>query len=441
MSDKIQIMIVDDNQSTRDNIRKLLEFEPDIEVTCEAASGEEAIRKAKIMAPDVILMDINMPGMDGIAATEAISNEVPQCLIVIISVQGEQEYLRRAMFAGAKDYLVKPFEGDELLQCIRHIYEREQKRRDKFVPIVKTPTLGKVITIFSTKGGIGKTTITTNLAAALGLDAESKVGVIDLDLQFGDVSLFLNTAPKATIADLVTDIENLDGSLLDSYMTKYKDNVKVLAAPLRPEQADSITAAHLAAIIKEMQFNYDYILIDTAPLFNEITFSVLDLSNTIMVATSQDLPTLKNVKLCLEILESLKYPEEKIKVILNRANSIGGMNMKDSEELLKKKIFAAMPSDGRTVVTAVNQGIPFVISNPDTVVAQTMYRLANYFISDDEEHVTAPTKKPLGKGVITKASRIFKTTDSGSKDTKDTRKDTLKEKEQEVVAPEFWSLS
>lgn len=436
MADKIQIMIVDDNQATRDNIRKLLEFEQDMEVTCEAATGEEAVRKARIMLPDIILMDLNMPGMDGIAATEIISSEVEKCLIIVVSVQGEQEYLRRAMSAGAKDYLVKPFEGNDLLEGIRHIYSREQKRREKFVQApAKLLALGKVISIFSTKGGIGKTTIATNLGAALGMDEGNRICLLDVDLQFGDVALFLNIVPKATIADLVKDIENLDAGVLEQYMTPYSNNVKVLAAPARPEQADGISAVHLATIIKELQYHYDYIIIDTAPAFNDIVFNILDASNMIIVATSQDLPTLKNVKLCLEILDSLNYPAEKVKIVLNRANSLGGMNIQDSEALLKRKFLSFMPSDGRTVVTAVNQGVPFVINNPDAAIAQSVFKLANYIISGDEEYITSPAKKPSGsgKGIISKASQFF--TGGGDKKRK------LKNDDKEGMDSSIWSLS
>lgn len=425
MISKMRIMIVDDNKALRDNVRKLLEFEPDMEVICEAASGEEAIRKAKIMVPDIILMDVNMPEMDGIAATEIIASEMPQCLVVVISVQGEQEYFRKAMLAGAKDYLVKPFDGEELVRCIKTVYGREQKKRENFVQ--GTKQLGKVITIFSTKGGIGKTTMTTNLATALGLDEEKKVCIVDMDLQFGDVALFLNIVPKRTIADLMKDIDhidNLDGSILDTYMTKFKDNVRVLAAPLRPEQADDVKVSHLAKIIKEMQYNYDYIVIDTAPIFNDIMFKVLDLSTMIMVATSQDLPTLKNVRLCLEILESLRYPKEKVKVVLNRANSLGGMSVKDSEELLQRKLLVCMPSDGKTVVAAVNQGIPFVISSPETNVAQIMFKLAHYVTSGQEKESVGLTPKSSIRGIISKASQLFKSEADHTKDRKQEKNTT-----------------
>lgn len=396
MADRIRIMIVDDNRAMRDNMRKLLELEEDFDVVSEAATGEDAIKKVKTVMPDIILMDINLPGMDGIATTEIIVDQAPRSLIIMISVQGEQEYFRRAMLAGAKDYLVKPCQGDELLKCIRNIYGREQKKGDVFIPIPKKTALGKVITIFSTKGGVGKTTIATNVATALSFDKSNKVSIVDLDLQFGDVAVFLNLVPRKTIANLVTEKTVLDGKVLDKYMTSYKDNLQVLAAPLRPEQADDVAAEDILGIINEMKNHYDYIIIDTPATFNDVLFNVFDLSDLIMVTTSQDLPSLKNTVVCLETLDSLNYPQEKIKILLNRANDFAGISIKNSEELLKKNILAYLPSNGKAVVAAANQGVPFVIDQPDVLISKMINKVADYIMNRVEEDQSKSPKSKVG---------------------------------------------
>ncbi len=404
MSDKIKIFIADDIAATRTSVCKLLEFESDMVVVGQAGSGEEAVEKVKILQPDVILMDINMPGMDGITATEQIVAQVPNACILIMSVQGEQEYLRRAMVAGAKNYLVKPFSQDELVQAIKQGFIKEKMRRNvlRFEP--KQEVQGKIISVFSTKGGIGKTTISTNLAVALAEKTSANVGIVDADLQFGDVALFLNLVPRATIADLVRDIDNLDAHVLEGYLAQYSDKVKLLPAPIRPEHAETVTGSHLSTILKTMRANFKYTIIDTAPTFSDSMLTVLDASDIVLVVAALDLPTIKNVKLCLEIMESLHYGQDKVKVVLNRADTNGDINIDEVEASLQYKFSATIPSDGKTVVPSVNRGVPFVASHPKTPVAHSIFELARLVADSDWEN---QGQKQLPATVVGRLKRLF----------------------------------
>src|SRR6478735_2581176 len=179
MADQIRVLIVDDIPETRDHLTKLLGFESDIEVVGAASSGAQALQLAAELMPEVVLMDINMPDMDGIAATEKLSAEVPTAAVVMMSVQGEADYLRRSMLAGAREFLVKPFSSDELTTSIRQVYTRERDKQSRMTPVAvatagdgttsqgaRSGEPGTVIAVFSPKGGVGKTTVAVNLAVA-----------------------------------------------------------------------------------------------------------------------------------------------------------------------------------------------------------------------------------------------------------------------------------
>jgi len=402
MGEKIKVLVVDDNESVEKSIAELLAFHPEITAIGGASTAQEAIEKVKSLRPDVVLMDINMPGMDGITAAGIITTEVPTTSVIMMSVQGEAEYMRSSMLAGARNYLTKPFAGEELCKAILQVYANEQKRREKVNLCEKKPARGKIITVFSTKGGIGKTTIATNLATALPLKTGARVAIMDMDLQFGDVALFLNVIPRATIAELVQNIEHLDVQLLDDYMDKSGEKLKVLAAPRRPQEAEPITGSHITAILKSLRQSFDYIIVDTAPSFQETILAVLDASDEVLVVSTTDLPTIKNVKIGIEILQELGYKEDRIKLVLNRFDSESGIERREVEQILNHTFCATLPSDGKVVVASVNRGIPFVLSHPDAPVSQGIFHLAQLIAADDWDPVVKPKA-----GLVTKFKRLF----------------------------------
>ncbi|HWR08542.1 response regulator [Sporomusa sp.] len=405
MAEKIKVFIADDIAATRENICKLMAFDPSLVIIGHAESGIEAVAKVKKLKPDIILMDINMPGMDGITASEQISADVPESTIIMMSVQGEPEYQRRAMAAGAKNYLVKPFSGDELLQAIKQSFKNENPPSNAIRLDSKQKEQGKLITVFSTKGGIGKTTIAANLAVALAAETGLKIGIVDADLQFGDVALLLNLMPRATIADLVQNIEQLDAKLLEDYLVQFNNNVKLLPAPLRPEQAETVTGSHLSAILGTMRSSFSYTVVDTAPTFSDTMLAVLAASDIILVVAALDLPTIKNVKLCLEVMESLHYGAEKVKVVLNKTTTDGDMDVGEVEESLGYKFAATVPSDSNVVLASVNRGVPFVVSHQATPVSQSIDSLVDLVIGS--RRGTELRAGQLALGVVDRVKRLF----------------------------------
>jgi len=395
--EKIRVLIVDDVPETCENIRCLLHFDPRIEVVGEARDGEEAIKKTEKLHPDIILMDINMPVLDGVAATETISLHFPESAIIIMSVQGEQEYLRRAMAAGAREYIVKPFTSDELVSTIYRVYELEQKRKfhyRRWSDQMSRFREGKVVTVFSTKGGVGKTTIAVNLAVSLAKDFRYSVALVDLDLQFGDIAVMLNLKPRQTLSDLVTEYSQLDEELLNSYLLHHTSGIRVLAAPARPEYAEIVSPELVEKVINILKNNYDYVLIDTPGIFTDPVLVALDYAHTILFVLSLDLPTLKNVKLGLEVLDSLHH-KDKVKVVLNRAIPEIGITPTEVEKTLGIPLAAQIPSDGRLVVKSVNKGIPFCLSDPQSRVAESIRQIALHLAGGDGDQELEKRKRGL----------------------------------------------
>ena len=335
MSDKIKTLILDEVATTRDSLKKLIEYQAELEAVGLAGTGEEAIVQAKKLGPDIILMDANVRGGNGVEVIERLSVEAPEAAIIIMSPQGKQEYLQRALLAGAKNYLIKPFDDTELVTMVRQVFKQQQRLKSVLRQGgPSSPQPGKVISIISNKGGAGKTTIAVNLAVALAERPNARVGILDANLQFGDVATYLNLVPRASIADAVAEGELLDEMSLETYMTAFNDRLSLLAAPIRPELAEAITGGNMKSILSQLKKKYEYVVVDTATDFNEITLSVLDESDAIVVLAGSDLPTLKNMKLCLEILQSLKYGDDKVHIVLNRANSAGGLSVQQVEKSL-----------------------------------------------------------------------------------------------------------
>lgn len=381
MENKIKVIIVDDIRETRNNIRTLLQFNSRIEVLGEAENGEEAVTMTGKLKPDIILMDINMPIKDGIKATEEISLSYPESSVIIVSVQGEQEYLRKAMTAGARDFITKPFSGDDLINTVLKTYELEQKRKERIIPKTQEEIKSKVITVFSTKGGVGKTTLVSNTAVAIARETGSKVAILDLDLQFGNIGVFLNVPVKNTIIDLVKESNEIDCKLIEEYLVTHYSGVKILLSPVKPEYAEFITASHVEKIIKCLKENYHYIIIDTPNNLNEVTLTSLDMADKILFVTGLDLPTIKNTKQGLEIMESLHYSKDKLNIVVNRSNEQFGIKNKDFEDTVKYHIWASVPDDDQTVVTSINKGFPFVLTRSETKIAKSIIDLVHELIS------------------------------------------------------------
>jgi pilus assembly protein CpaE len=398
MADQIRVLVVDDIPETRDHLTKLLGFESDIDVVGSAASGREAVDIAVRLSPDVVLMDINMPDMDGITATEQLSASAPGVAVVMMSVQGEADYLRRSMLAGAREFLVKPFSSDELTASIRQVSarEREKASRMQVVPVASVasggggPTTtnesgepGLVVAVFSPKGGVGRTTVAVNLAVAAATELGKRVVIVDGSFQFGDVGVLLNLNPRSkSIADLIPELDAGELDSIDTFLIDHTAGIRVLLAPPTPETAEMITAAGVKKVLESLRMNHDLVVVDCTAFFNDTTLAILDSADVILTMLSLEITSIKNMRLFLEVAEQLGYESGKVRLILNRADSALGIRVADVEHSIGRKVDETIVSDGRSVVYALNRGVPFFLSNREAQVSQDILRLAQSVFGD-----------------------------------------------------------
>jgi pilus assembly protein CpaE len=389
MPDKIRVLVVDDIAETRENVRKLLQFEADIEVIGTARSGKEAVQLADELRPDVILMDINMPDMDGITATGLIRQRNPVAQIVFLSVQGDPNYMRRAMQAGAHDFLTKPPMADELISAVRRAGQMAQVERSRTAQVVASvsaattqPSLGggfvngRVIMVYSPKGGTGVTTLATNLAITLHND-ETRAVLVDGNLQFGDVAVFLNEQGKNTILDLAARADELDTDIIDGVLLKHAaSGIRVLASPPKPEQADHVTADQFSKLVKYLRQAYAYVIVDTAHILNDITLAALDLSDVVVLVCTQDIPAIKNVRLFLDLLATIGIQRDRLCLVMNKYDKRISITPEKVSENLKQPVVGVIPLEEAVVIPSVNRGVPFMVDNKTKTVARSVFALA-----------------------------------------------------------------
>jgi pilus assembly protein CpaE len=401
MADQIRVLVVDDIPETRDHLTKLLGFEADIDVVGSAASGREALEMAARLSPDVVLMDINMPDMDGIAATEQLSSAVPGAAVVMMSVQGEADYLRRSMLAGAREFLVKPFSSDELTASIRQVSARERDKQSRMAlaPAATNGTgpagaggsgePGLIVAVFSPKGGVGRTTVAVNLAVAAATELGKKVVIMDGSFQFGDVGVLLNLNPKSkSIADLIPELDAGELDSIDTFLINHTAGIRVLLAPPSPETAEMITASGVKKVLERLRADHDLVVVDCTAFFNDTTLAILDAADVILTMLSLEITSIKNMRLFLEVAEQLGYESGKVRLVLNRADSALGIRVADVEHSIGRKVDETVVSDGRSVVYALNRGVPFFLSNREAQVSQDILRLARSVVG--ERSATAP---------------------------------------------------
>jgi pilus assembly protein CpaE len=357
-----------------------------------ARNISDAQRKLVEEGIDLAIVGPTFAHEAGVAEATLLFDVQPSLPILLVSEGLNTTVLRAALRAGIKDVMETPLTLGKLAEALGFVEQLQTQRGDDGRPKAKSK-IGKVVTIMSPKGGAGKTMTSTNVALTLaGWSPDpSRVVVLDADLQFGDICISLQVDPKHTIVDVARDVDKLDEDLLANLLARHSSGMRVLSAPLEPSLADEVSTQVVVKTIGMLKRMFDYIVIDTAPFLDEPVLSILERSDVVLLVVDMDLPSVKNAKLALDTLRLIKFPFEKINLVLNRVNSKARLDIDELERSLGLEVMAAISSD-KLVPRAVNEGEPVVSLYPRSRVARDLRSVARLAV-DDEELVTEETEE------------------------------------------------
>jgi pilus assembly protein CpaE len=315
------------------------------------------------------------------------------------------------MLAGAREFLVKPFSADEFATSIKRVHERElvrreqmQAMRDATLPAAQTGVTDaedhQVIAVFSPKGGAGRTTIATNLALAIRRETDQRVALVDANLQFGDVGVLLNLNPKNRSMLDAVDGGEPDRDIIESVMIDHSTGIRVLLAPPSPEGADLVTPPYLRKMVDVLRQSHDWVIVDLPSGLNDHSLGVLDAADQILIVAALEITTIKNVRLFLEVADQLDYERSKLRLVINRSDSAQGIRIADVEASIRRPIDGSIVSDGRLAVLAVNRGVPFVVSHPESPLSRDLVALAHTVVGDVANPATPQTDKTAKRGLF-----------------------------------------
>jgi len=378
---KIKVLLVSKLEKNINAIKELMDDE-EIVVIGESTTGSVALDKIENVNPDIIIMTLGAGDTDVLSLAERIILHRPRTHVILLAEFMDVELLQSALKIGAHNITEFPTSAKDFGEYIKSVYHNETTRINSLNQKQNLTWMSRVITVFGAKGGIGKTSLAVNLAVKLAA-GNKKVALVDLDLQFGDIHIFLDIDPKDTIAELVQEFfaSNIDS--VRSFMTVHSSGIHVLCAPKSPEHAEAISVEKIQSLISLLRTYYDYVIIDTPPNFSEITITAIESSSTILFMTGMDISILKNSKLCLSILESLQQAG-KVRLILSRAVDMSSITVNDVQKILGYPIWAKIPSDYKLAVTALNRGVPYVISSPNSKLSQAISDVSTLILSTEE---------------------------------------------------------
>lgn len=355
MADHLTVIIIDEDPAVRSLLQTTLLGVPGVEILAETDSlvyGYELIRQNR---PKMVFMDLRDDASKSLDVARRISSYFKEVVLVASGRGMTLDVVKACMEAGIRDFLERPFGPEQIREVL-----------DKHKLALGTDSesgdrTGRIVTVFSNKGGLGKTTIAVNLALALSETIGRPVALVDLNLQLGDITTFLDVEPKQTIVDIARNIGRVDAAYLEGSLAQYRTKtgtVYVLADPLHVEDAEEVTADQINAVLTVLRATFEYVIIDTTTSFDSKTLAALDFADHILLVSMVNLPSIRSSQRLLNLFERLGYDQQKIKLVVNRYMQGEEITIEDVEETLEHPVFWKIPNNYSVVMSAINRGIP-----------------------------------------------------------------------------------
>lgn len=380
---KMRVILLADSETERLDMVEMLKNIDYIQLAGDFIDEENAWQVIERAPADILLLGSGRHG-DRYAFSQKVAAHYPHTGIIMIEGELLEETMHNALFAGAKDVLIKPIDPEKLMNAIYRIHQLRERtpvvNPDAPQKKIRKSELGQVYTVFSTKGGVGKTFVSINLAASLAKNSEKRVVLVDLDLDFGNAALALNLYPKFSITDVIDDIRHMDSDLIESYLTPHESGIKILPANLQANMNDFINAEHIRVILESLRESFDYVVVDMPGRLVETIMPALALADHLLVITTPELSSVRNIKVLLATLKDLNFPQSKIRIVLNKEDIRGEIKRNDVETTLNKKVDATIGLDYKRVLSSLNRGVPLVFEYPKNSLSKNIDKMCAQFI-------------------------------------------------------------
>jgi pilus assembly protein CpaE len=398
MEEQTHIVIIDLDESSCKVMQAILQEIPEIEVKSETTDFTKGLDLIKQVKPSIVILNLFPAEEPVFNLAQRITRYFPDISLFITSKQTDSILVIRAMRAGACEFICQPVVKDELVSAVVTVVKaKKQSLQEKGKE-------GKVMTFFGVGGGVGTSTIVTNAATTLAKLTQKEVIVIDLNLHFGSAALMLNLRTKYSILDVAKNIENIDIAILKQMLPKNSSGVSLLSAPHMIEDAESISASQIEHVLVFLRKIYDYILIDTNHVFDDVTLKALDECDQIFTISYFDVPTIYNTKRCLDLFQKIGYNKEKVLLVINRYSTEDDIDAPAMEKLIDYPIFWRIPEhDPKSVLNSINKGIPMAQMMPNSKLSLNfvdMIRNLNGEILPEDIETETTKKIPFIKKIL-----------------------------------------